>query len=129
MHGQGVGIPRPKHNERQKHPKHDECRHDNDDQSTTVRTRAPSRQYGSRTFAPGGNLAGVDPTEALTTRLAGAFADLGLRHAVISPGSRSTPLATAFAVENRITCHVVHDERSAGFFALGIPSRVGSLPR
>ena len=88
-------------------------------------THAPSRQYGSRTFAPGGNLAGVDPTEALTTRLAGAFADLGLRHAVISPGSRSTPLATAFAVEDRITCHVVHDERSAAFFALGIAKQSG----
>ena len=67
----------------------------------------------------------MDPTEALTTRLAGAFADLGLRHAVISPGSRSTPLATAFAVEDRITCHVVHDERSAGFFALGIAKQSG----
>ncbi|MGB5731494.1 MAG: 2-succinyl-5-enolpyruvyl-6-hydroxy-3-cyclohexene-1-carboxylic-acid synthase [Acidimicrobiia bacterium] len=67
----------------------------------------------------------MDPTEALTTRLAGAFADLGLRHAVISPGSRSTPLATAFAVETRITCHLVHDERSAGFFALGISKQSG----
>ena len=67
----------------------------------------------------------MDPTEVLTTRLAGAFADLGLRHAVISPGSRSTPLATAFAVEDRFTCHVVHDERSAGFFALGIAKQSG----
>jgi len=67
----------------------------------------------------------VDPTEVLTTRLAGAFADLGLRHAVISPGSRSTPLATAFATEDRITCHVVHDERSAGFFGLGIAKQSG----
>ena len=67
----------------------------------------------------------MDPTEALTTRLAGAFADLGLRHAVISPGSRSTPLAVAFAVEDRITCHVVGDERSAGFFALGIAKQSG----
>lgn len=67
----------------------------------------------------------MDPTETLTTRLAGAFADLGLRHAVISPGSRSTPLAIAFAVEDRITCHVVGDERSAGFFALGIAKQSG----
>ena len=67
----------------------------------------------------------MDPTETLTTRLAGALADLGLSHAVISPGSRSTPLATAFAVEDRITCHVVHDERSAGFFGLGIAKQSG----
>lgn len=67
----------------------------------------------------------MDPTEALTTRLAGAFADLGLRHAVISPGSRSTSLASAFAVEDRVTSHVVHDERSAGFFGLGIAKQAG----
>ncbi|MEA2022845.1 MAG: 2-succinyl-5-enolpyruvyl-6-hydroxy-3-cyclohexene-1-carboxylic-acid synthase, partial [Actinomycetota bacterium] len=73
----------------------------------------------------GGNLADVDPAEALTTRLAGALADLGLRHAVISPGSRSTPLALAFAAEPRITGHVLLDERSAGFFALGIAKQAG----
>lgn len=67
----------------------------------------------------------MDPTTALTTRLAASFADLGLRHAVISPGSRSTPLALAFAAERRITCHVVRDERSAGFFGLGIAKQSG----
>ena len=84
-----------------------------------------SQQYGSRTCTPGGNLDCVDPTTSLTIRLAGAFADLGLRHAVISPGSRSTPLALAFATEQRITCHVIHDERSAGFFGLGIAKQSG----
>ena len=73
----------------------------------------------------GGNLAVVDPTEALTTRLTGALADLGLRHVVISPGSRSTPLALAFAAESRIASHVFLDERSAGFFALGIAKQSG----
>jgi 2-succinyl-5-enolpyruvyl-6-hydroxy-3-cyclohexene-1-carboxylate synthase len=73
----------------------------------------------------GGNLAIVDPAEALTTRLAGALADLGLRHVVISPGSRSTPLALAFVSEPRITSHVLLDERSAGFFALGIAKQSG----
>lgn len=75
----------------------------------------------------GGNLADVDPAEALTTRLAGALADLGLRHVVISPGSRSTPLALAFTAEPRITAHVLLDERSAGFFALGI-AKQGGVP-
>ena len=73
----------------------------------------------------GGNLAAMDPAEALTTRLVGALADLGLRHAVISPGSRSTPLALAFASNPRITSHVILDERSAGFFALGIGKQNG----
>ncbi len=75
----------------------------------------------------GGNLAGVNPSEALTTRLAAALADLGLRHVVISPGSRSTPLALAFASEQRITDHVLLDERSAGFFALGL-AKQGGMP-
>lgn len=44
----------------------------------------------------------------------------GLRHVVISPGSRSTPLAIAFAAHPRVQKHIVIDERSAGFIALGI---------
>ncbi len=45
---------------------------------------------------------------------------LGLTHVVISPGSRSTPLAHAFAEEAGIQVTVALDERSAGFIALGI---------
>jgi len=52
--------------------------------------------------------------------LAETLARLGLRHAVISPGSRSAPLAFAFARHPRIEAIPVLDERSAGFFALGL---------
>lgn len=45
---------------------------------------------------------------------------LGVRHAVISPGSRSTPMALAVTDRNDIAVHVVHDERSAAFVALGL---------
>lgn len=47
-----------------------------------------------------------------------ALARLGVGHFVVSPGSRSTPLALAAAEgEERVT--VILDERSAGFHALG----------
>jgi 2-succinyl-5-enolpyruvyl-6-hydroxy-3-cyclohexene-1-carboxylate synthase len=48
------------------------------------------------------------------------LANLGLRHVVISPGSRSTPLAFAFAENPEIGTTVALDERSAGFIALGL---------
>ncbi|BAN02715.1 2-succinyl-5-enolpyruvyl-6-hydroxy-3-cyclohexene-1-carboxylic-acid synthase [Ilumatobacter coccineus] len=45
---------------------------------------------------------------------------LGVRHAVVAPGSRSTPMALALAARSEIAIHVVHDERVAGFVALGL---------
>ena len=45
---------------------------------------------------------------------------LGVRHAVVAPGSRSTPMALALADRGEMHVHVVHDERSAGFVALGL---------
>lgn len=44
----------------------------------------------------------------------------GIRQVVIAPGSRNAPLAHSFATDPFFTCHTVVDERSAGFYALGL---------
>ncbi len=48
------------------------------------------------------------------------LAALGVKHVSISPGSRNTPLTLAFANNKRIKSYVHVDERSSGFFALGL---------
>src|SRR6056297_1144240 len=44
----------------------------------------------------------------------------GVKHIIISPGSRSTPLTLAAASNPKLQKHVILDERSAAFTALGI---------
>jgi 2-succinyl-5-enolpyruvyl-6-hydroxy-3-cyclohexene-1-carboxylate synthase len=70
----------------------------------------------------------MDPTNG-NTALASAFVEElargGLRQAVISPGSRSTPLAVALWRQAGIEVSVIVDERSAAFFALGAAQASG----
>ncbi|WP_448851641.1 2-succinyl-5-enolpyruvyl-6-hydroxy-3-cyclohexene-1-carboxylic-acid synthase [Corynebacterium sp. 335C] len=57
------------------------------------------------------------------------LARLGVREAVVCPGSRSAPLARALAAadaEGRIRLHVRMDERGAAFLALGLASGSGA---
>jgi 2-succinyl-5-enolpyruvyl-6-hydroxy-3-cyclohexene-1-carboxylate synthase len=48
-----------------------------------------------------------------------------VKSVVISPGSRSTPLAYAFASTKSLNVYIQVDERSAGFFALGLAKATG----
>src|SRR5436190_13012302 len=52
--------------------------------------------------------------------LAETLVRTGVSRAVVSPGSRSTPLTVALALHPGIEAIPVLDERSAAFFALGL---------
>jgi len=66
---------------------------------------------------------------ALARELVTQLAAAGVRDVVLSPGSRSAPLAYAFAAADSagwLRTHVRLDERGAGFFAVGL-ARAGLL--
>lgn len=70
-------------------------------------------------------MAAVDPNSAFARALVASLRALGLRDVCLSPGSRNTPLTLAFAEDPEIR-HWVHvDERSAGFFAVGLARTSG----
>ncbi len=66
--------------------------------------------------------------ESLTSYTAAFVAELvrtGVTNAVVSPGSRSTPMAMVMAEHPELKIHLHVDERSAAFFALGIAKATG----
>lgn len=72
----------------------------------------------------------MNPSTALATVLVDELVRLGVREAVLSPGSRSAPLAYALEAAERagrLRLHVRVDERSAGFLALGL-AKVSRVP-
>ena len=48
----------------------------------------------------------------------------GISHAVISPGSRNAPLILSFTAHPQINCISITDERSAGYYALGMAQQL-----
>jgi 2-succinyl-5-enolpyruvyl-6-hydroxy-3-cyclohexene-1-carboxylate synthase len=68
---------------------------------------------------------GPDVQATLVATLVDEWVRGGVTDAVVAPGSRSTPVLDALAVDGRIRLHVVIDERSAGFVALGLGLATG----
>jgi 2-succinyl-5-enolpyruvyl-6-hydroxy-3-cyclohexene-1-carboxylate synthase len=68
----------------------------------------------------------TDVQAAFAATLADEWSRCGVAHAVVCPGSRSTPLAVALASHPHIRVHIRLDERSAGFTALGIGKATGA---
>ncbi len=52
------------------------------------------------------------------------FSKKGIKHVVLSPGSRNAPLTISFARNPDIKTYNIVDERSAGFIALGIAQKL-----
>lgn len=57
-------------------------------------------------------------------QLLGAMLGQGIRHVVLSPGSRNAPLIHSITQHPGFTCYTIVDERSASYFALGLILRL-----
>lgn len=53
-------------------------------------------------------------------QLAALLIEHGVTQVVLCPGSRNAPLIHTLAAHPAFTCHAVTDERSAGFYAIGL---------
>ena len=67
----------------------------------------------------------ADVQAAFAATLVDEWVRDGVAHAVVCPGSRSTPLALALAAHAEMKVHVRLDERSAGFTGIGIGLAAG----
>jgi 2-succinyl-5-enolpyruvyl-6-hydroxy-3-cyclohexene-1-carboxylate synthase len=67
----------------------------------------------------------ADTQATFAATLVDEWVRCGVRHAVVCPGSRSTPLAMALSERPEIALQVHHDERSGAFLALGLGLATG----
>ncbi|MHC0038962.1 2-succinyl-5-enolpyruvyl-6-hydroxy-3-cyclohexene-1-carboxylic-acid synthase [Pseudoneobacillus sp. C159] len=66
----------------------------------------------------------MDALTAFTAAFVNELVQSGVTNVVVSPGSRSTPMAMMMAEHPLLTVHIQIDERSAGFFALGMAKAI-----
>jgi 2-succinyl-5-enolpyruvyl-6-hydroxy-3-cyclohexene-1-carboxylate synthase len=67
----------------------------------------------------------ADVTASFCASLVDEWIALGVRYAMLAPGSRSTPMAMALSNADLLHLSVFHDERSAAFAALGAAKTTG----
>jgi 2-succinyl-5-enolpyruvyl-6-hydroxy-3-cyclohexene-1-carboxylate synthase len=70
-------------------------------------------------------MSGFDVTTSFARTIVDEWVRAGITNAVVSPGSRNTPLTLALVRDGRLCVDVVLDERSAGFRALGVGLATG----
>src|SRR3954447_20669058 len=81
-----------------------------------VAPEAADDDLGPRQTERGGRVTDVVALRAIAQELV----DAGVMDVILCPGSRSTPLALAVRADSGLRVRVLLDERSAGFFALGL---------
>ncbi|MCO5321442.1 MAG: 2-succinyl-5-enolpyruvyl-6-hydroxy-3-cyclohexene-1-carboxylic-acid synthase [Microthrixaceae bacterium] len=92
------------------------------------RSRPQGSAIKSTSGDPGATVANPDTgnlASGFCATLVHEWAERGLTDAVVCPGSRNTPISVALAANPSFTVHVVHDERSASFMALGLALATG----
>ena len=93
--------------------------------SADRRGRAREQAHRARLAFPASHVDATNRNTALASALVEELARAGVAHACVSPGSRSAPLARALWQEPAIRVWTHVDERSGGFFALGIAQQTG----
>ncbi|MDC0629678.1 2-succinyl-5-enolpyruvyl-6-hydroxy-3-cyclohexene-1-carboxylic-acid synthase [Flavobacteriaceae bacterium] len=66
----------------------------------------------------------IQPKQPLAQSIIQLCNNHNIQHIVISPGSRNAPLTIGFTNHDFFDCYSIVDERSAGFFALGIAQQL-----